>query len=104
MTISLIALAITDFVVTVKCFKRHIFYIAILYQTKNFAQRGIKKSRMPGRVNASSRMNCGHEGTGGGVIRDPTGLPATSQNPSPPADGPLIRGEFLTDLRENKSV
>lgn len=55
-------------------------------------------------MNASSRMNCGHEGTGGGVIRDPVGSPATSQSPGPLADGPLIRGEFLTDLRENKSV
>jgi len=53
---------------------------------------------------ARSSMNCGHEGTGGGVIRDPAELPATSQSPSPPADGPLIQGEFLTDLRENKSV
>jgi len=53
---------------------------------------------------ARSSMNCGHEGTRGGVIREPAELPATSQSPSPPADGPLIQGEFLTDLRENKSV
>lgn len=45
-------------------------------------------------TDASLRMNCGHEGTrrGEGVIRNPTGLPTTSQSPSP-ADGPL-RGEF----------
>lgn len=55
------------------------------------------------RVNISSRMNCGRESRAGGVIRDPEGSPATSPS-RPHPRRPLIRGEFLTDLRENKTV
>lgn len=73
------------------------------YMSRNFTQ--ISRSR------GSPESECQLEDElrprrdqGGGVIRDPVELPATSQTPGPPVDGPLIRGEFLTDLRENKSV
>jgi len=65
---------------------------------------GIKKSETPRKRHVEDELRPRRDRRGGGVIRDPTGLPATSQSPSPRADGSLIRGEFLTDLRENKSV
>lgn len=100
---SLIELAITDFVVTEVLLASYILYRNFISDEKLCAKRYQK-------VKDARTRECQFEDelrprrTGGGVIRDPAGLPATSQSPSPPADGSLIRGEFLTDLRENKSV
>lgn len=65
---------------------------------------GIEKSRMSRECQLEDEL-CGHEGEPEGVsLEIRRGCQPPLKLAALPRTIPLIRGEFLTDLRENKSV